>query len=527
MMITNLPSVLLEEIFSRLPLNSMRAVRLTCKTFYTLSKGKSFAKLLIGKEAATTREGESRMILLMDYNLYLISIVAGGDPYIESKGKLTWLNDSEQVKISQVIHFEGLVLCILKKDTRLVVWNPYWGQTRWIEPRYSHHLIGCERFSYALGYVDNKSCRSHKLLRFIDDYFYGPEFEWYEIYDFESGLWATLDVTPHWCISLGSHGISLKGNTYWSAITRNARHGLTISDHDHIICFDFTRERFGPLLPLPLSVEYYGYVTLFCVREEKLAALQQNNRWNPYKFNIWITTNIEPEQVSWSKFLTVDMGTETPSTNESFFIDEEKKIAMLFGVGKTCLLLQFTDKRFQPVHDLTIGAGFGDRMVTVDGRSIKLQIWDTAGQETFRSITRSFYRGAAGALLVYDISRRETFNHVASWLEDVRHYASTHNMSIILIGNKCDLVRKRAISKEEGEEFAKQHGLLFLETSARTSQNVEEAFVKNAANILEKIENGVFDVSNESPGIKVGYSRPQGEAGGRYGTISQGSGCCG
>ncbi|EFH62029.1 predicted protein [Arabidopsis lyrata subsp. lyrata] len=294
MTITNLPSVLLEEIFSRLPLNSMRAVRLACKTFYTLSKGKSFAKLHIGKEAATTREGESRMILLMDYNLYLISVVAGEDPYIESK------------------------------DTRLVVWNPYWGQTRWIEPRYSHHLIGCERFTYALGYVDNKSCRSHKLLRFIDDYFYGPEFEWYEIYDFESGLWATLDVTPHWCISLGSHGISLKGNTYWSAIKRNARHGLTISDHDHIICFDFTRERFGPLLPLPLSVEYYGYVTLFCVREEKLAALQQNNRWNPYKFNIWITTNIEHEQVSWSKFLTVDMGTETPSTNESFFIDEEK-----------------------------------------------------------------------------------------------------------------------------------------------------------------------------------------------------------
>ncbi|XP_010467027.1 PREDICTED: ras-related protein RABB1b-like isoform X2 [Camelina sativa] len=196
------------------------------------------------------------------------------------------------------------------------------------------------------------------------------------------------------------------------------------------------------------------------------------------------------------------------------------------GVGKTCLLLQFTDKRFQPVHDLTIGAEFGDRVVTIGGRSIKLHIWDTAGQETFRSITRSFYRGAAGALLVYDITRRETFNHVASWMEDVRQHV-THNMSIILIGNKCDLVRKRAISKDEGEMFAKQHGLLFMETSARTCQNVDEAFIETAANILEKIQNCVFDVSKESPGIKIGYSCPRGEIGGRYGTITElGGGCC-
>nr|AAD22333.1 hypothetical protein [Arabidopsis thaliana] len=244
------------------------------------------------------------MILLMDYNLYLISVVVDGDPYIECK------------------------------DTRLVVWNPYWGLTRWIEPRYSHHLIGCARFSYALGYVGNISCRSHKLLRFIDYFFHGPELEWYEIYDFESGLWTTLDVTPHWCISLGSHGISIKGNTYWSAITRNSRsHGLTIYDHDHIICFDFTSERFGPLLPLPLNAEYYGDVILSSVKEEKLAVLQQQNRANPYMFDIWITINIEPGHVLWTKFLKVDMETvmETPfKSSESFFIDEKNKIVMSF-----------------------------------------------------------------------------------------------------------------------------------------------------------------------------------------------------
>ena len=86
------------------------------------------------------------------------------------------------------------------------------------------------------------------------------------------------------------------------------------------------------------------------------------------------------------------------------------------GVGKSCLLLQFTDKRFEVTHDLTIGVEFGTRVCDVDGQSIKFQIWDTAGQESFRSITRAYYRGACGALLVFDVTRKETFEHVASWL---------------------------------------------------------------------------------------------------------------
>ncbi|CAL5225268.1 g8062 [Coccomyxa viridis] len=182
------------------------------------------------------------------------------------------------------------------------------------------------------------------------------------------------------------------------------------------------------------------------------------------------------------------------------------------GVGKSCLLLQFTDKRFQPVHDLTIGVEFGARMINIDGKQIKLQIWDTAGQESFRSITRSYYRGAAGALLVYDITRRETFNHLASWLEDARQHANP-NMTIMLIGNKSDLTHRRAVTTEEGEQFAKEHGLVFLETSAKTAHNVEEAFINTARKIYEKIEQGVFDVSNESYGIKVGYGAG-GQAGG-------------
>jgi Ras-related protein Rab-2A len=175
------------------------------------------------------------------------------------------------------------------------------------------------------------------------------------------------------------------------------------------------------------------------------------------------------------------------------------------GVGKSCLLLQFTDKRFQPVHDLTIGVEFGARMVSIDSKQVKLQIWDTAGQEAFRSITRSYYRGAAGALLVYDITRRETFNHLTSWLEDARQHANP-NMTIMLIGNKSDLSHKRAVSTEEGEQFAKEHGLIFLETSARTALNVEEAFINTAREIYGKIQSGALDVSNESYGIKVGFS---------------------
>ena len=207
------------------------------------------------------------------------------------------------------------------------------------------------------------------------------------------------------------------------------------------------------------------------------------------------------------------------------------------GVGKSCLLLQFTDKRFQPVHDLTIGVEFGARMITVENGNggatqVKLQIWDTAGQESFRSITRSYYRGAAGALLVYDITRRDTFQHLSKWLEEAKQHAQP-NMVILLIGNKSDLEHRRTVSTEEGQAFADANGLLFLETSAKTAYNVEQAFLKTAEEIHGKITSGEIDVTNESHGIKVGMGAQAGAGSGGEGGLpgmnevpKRQSGCC-
>ncbi|KAI9018720.1 ras family-domain-containing protein [Phycomyces nitens] len=155
-----------------------------------------------------------------------------------------------------------------------------------------------------------------------------------------------------------------------------------------------------------------------------------------------------------------------------------------------------------PAHDLTIGVGFGTRFVTVNEQQIKLQIWDTAGQESFRTITRSYYRGAAGALLVYDITRRDTFENLSTWLEDVRQHANP-NTVIIVIGNKSDLDSKRQVSREEGERFARENDLFFLEASAKSADNVEEAFVKTAQSIQKKIQSGVIDPTSEQNGIKL------------------------
>ena len=180
------------------------------------------------------------------------------------------------------------------------------------------------------------------------------------------------------------------------------------------------------------------------------------------------------------------------------------------GVGKSCLLLQFTEpgSTFNERHDVTIGVEFGVRRVEVNGQALKLQIWDTAGQESFRSITRSYYRGAAAALLVYDISRRATFRNCKTWLTEARACGNPQ-MVVILVGNKSDLSEStRAVSEAEGRAFADEHGLLFLEASAKQRKHVDEAFVRPAEAIHGLLANGTIEAGDLS-GVKIGPgSRP-------------------
>jgi len=157
------------------------------------------------------------------------------------------------------------------------------------------------------------------------------------------------------------------------------------------------------------------------------------------------------------------------------------------GVGKSSLLLRFADNTFTESFISTIGVDFKIRTLEIDGSTVKLQIWDTAGQERFRTITSSYYRGAHGIIVVYDVTNPETFNNVQKWLQEIERYAC-ETVHKLLVGNKCDLVTERKVSADDAREFADQLNLVFLETSAKDSTNVEEAFSKMARSIKEKLE---------------------------------------
>lgn len=193
------------------------------------------------------------------------------------------------------------------------------------------------------------------------------------------------------------------------------------------------------------------------------------------------------------------------------------------AVGKSSLLIRLTDQRFLANPDPTLGVEFGSKLITIpeENKVVKLQCWDTAGTESFRSITRSYYRGAAGCLLVYDVTSRQSFANARSWLKDVREHADPH-LTCILVGNKVDLCtdvpegaqpgpgqRVRQVPTDEAEIWAKEEGLLFVETSAKSGANVEIAFETATRDILDKIRKGVFD-DERSPGVKL--SKPTTDA---------------
>merc|ERR1711957_913509 len=163
------------------------------------------------------------------------------------------------------------------------------------------------------------------------------------------------------------------------------------------------------------------------------------------------------------------------------------------GVGKSSLLVRFADDVFTDNFMPTIGVDFKIRNNEVDGKTIKLQIWDTAGQERFKTITSSYYKGAHGIIVTYDITCRDSFSAIQNWMAEVEKHASD-NISRILVGNKCDLESQRVVSSEEGQELADHYCIRFLETSAKDSKNVEQAFTL----MTREIKNRVAITKDES-----------------------------
>ena len=206
------------------------------------------------------------------------------------------------------------------------------------------------------------------------------------------------------------------------------------------------------------------------------------------------------------------------------------------GTGKSSLTVRLCEGRFSTTHDVTIGVEFGSRIVpvgppanaelginaptgglgpaagkNVEQKKMKLSLWDTAGQETYKSVTRSYFRGASGALLVFDLSRRSTFESVTAWLNDLRHIAE-EGIVIILVGNKADLAiestntegtTRRAVQREEAEQWCRQEGVMtYVETSAKSGEGVERAFLEVAERVYQNIEAGKYDLNDRRSGVK-------------------------
>jgi small GTP-binding protein len=164
-------------------------------------------------------------------------------------------------------------------------------------------------------------------------------------------------------------------------------------------------------------------------------------------------------------------------------------------VGKSNLTLRFTRDDFEIENETTIGVEFATRLVCLDSKVYKLQIWDTAGQDTFKTITRSYYRNSIGVIVAYDITNRESFDAVRGWIEEVqeRSHPYTGKQSIIIVGNKADRTNEREVLTAEGENLAAEFGFKFFEASAKTGENVKEIFCHIVADINQKIKSGELE----------------------------------
>ena len=158
------------------------------------------------------------------------------------------------------------------------------------------------------------------------------------------------------------------------------------------------------------------------------------------------------------------------------------------SVGKTNIMNKYLKNEFLEDSKATVGVEFGSKLFKIEGHNIKAQIWDTAGEEKYKAITGAYYKGSKGAFVVYDITRKESFDSVDRWINDLKSTGDS-KMTIILIGNKCDLEDKREVPKEKGEEKARSFGCAFLETSALSGDNIEKGFEMMISEIFKKFGN--------------------------------------
>ncbi|XP_022202556.1 ras-related protein Rab-13 [Nilaparvata lugens] len=156
------------------------------------------------------------------------------------------------------------------------------------------------------------------------------------------------------------------------------------------------------------------------------------------------------------------------------------------NVGKTCLVHRYCDETYYDTYTATIGIDYKQKIITVDGARVKLQIWDTAGQERFRTLTTAYYRGAMGILLMYDVTRIESFNNLSHWMHDIKEYASP-GVVIVLAGNKCDEVSQRTIAYDSGQKMAEYYDMPFFEVSCKRDINIGEAFLTLARLIRDNL----------------------------------------
>ncbi|XP_019091238.1 PREDICTED: F-box/kelch-repeat protein At1g24800-like isoform X1 [Camelina sativa] len=324
------------KILTRVPITSLGAVRTTCKLWNTLTKD-----WVLGEASAPRQQ----FLGFMTMDSKVCSVKFHSRKEKEEEGEdlaIKQVDLLNQVKISKVHHCDGLLLCVAEDKSRLVIWNPYLGQTRPIRLGDDFHW----QDSYALGYDMN---RNHKIVRFQDYYEHPNKVSRYEIYQLSSNSWRDLKVhRPDLDIEF-NHSASVKGNTYFFA-QENRKYvepnedGEITDLEDFLICFDFTTETFGPPLPLPFHSGIDETVTFSSVRDEQLVVLYHNegvyygDKISTVEF--WVTTKIEPNSVSWSMFLQVNMR-PVSLTGElfnhemgggTFFIDEEQKVAVVFDI---------------------------------------------------------------------------------------------------------------------------------------------------------------------------------------------------